>query len=110
MNDTSGSFLMIHHDDTSGMLRLEIKNTFYCSLDSPNILAYMRGIREIFLSFQGGFSKMYRIYRKILNSDEGDFEISVKSGMFLKKFWGSFQGASLKIRKGMYVLVWYAFP
>ena len=33
-------------------------------------------------SFQGGFSKMYRIYRKILNSDEGDFEILVKSGMF----------------------------
>ena len=41
-----------------------------------------KGIREIFLSFQGGFSKMYRIYRKILNSDEGDFEILVKSGMF----------------------------
>ena len=29
---------------------------------------------------------MYRIYRKILNSDEGDFEILVKSGMFQKKF------------------------
>ena len=41
-----------------------------------------KGIREIFLSFQGGFSKMYRIYRKILNSDGGDFEILVKSGMF----------------------------
>ena len=41
-----------------------------------------KGIREIFLSFRGGFSKMYRIYRKILNSDEGDFEILVKSGMF----------------------------
>ena len=39
------------------------------------------GIREIFLSFQGGFSKMYRIYRKILNSDEGGFKILVKSGM-----------------------------
>ena len=41
-----------------------------------------KGIREIFLSFQGAFSKLYRIYRKILNSDEGDFEILVKSGMF----------------------------
>ena len=41
-----------------------------------------KGIRKIFLSFQGGFSKMYRIYRKILNSDEGDFEILVQSGMF----------------------------
>ena len=29
---------------------------------------------------------MYRIYRKILNSDEGDFEILLKSGMFYKKF------------------------
>ena len=29
---------------------------------------------------------MYRIYRKILNSDEGDFKIMVKSGMFEKKF------------------------
>ena len=28
------------------------------------------------------FSKVYRISRKILNSDEGDFEILVKSGMF----------------------------
>ena len=27
---------------------------------------------------------MYRIYRKILNSDEGDFEILVKSGIFLE--------------------------
>ena len=41
-----------------------------------------KGIREIFLSFQGGFSKMYRMYRNILNSDEGGFEILVKSGMF----------------------------
>ena len=41
-----------------------------------------KSTREMFLSFQGGFSKMYRIYRKILNSDEGDFEILVKSGMF----------------------------
>ena len=41
-----------------------------------------KGIREIFLSFQGRFSKMYRIYRKVLNSDEGDFEILIKSGMF----------------------------
>ena len=32
-----------------------------------------KGTGEIFLSFQGGFSKMYRIYRKILNPDEGDF-------------------------------------
>ena len=47
---------------------------------------FQKGIREIFISFQGGLSKMYRIYRKILNSDEGDFEILVKSGMFYKNF------------------------
>ena len=41
-----------------------------------------KGIEEIFLSFRRGFSKMYRIYRKILNPDEGDFGILVKSGMF----------------------------
>ena len=34
---------------------------------------FQKGIREIFLSFHGGLSKMYRIYRKILNSDGGDF-------------------------------------
>ena len=29
---------------------------------------------------------MYRIYRKILNLDEGDYGSLVKSGMFYKKF------------------------
>ena len=29
---------------------------------------------------------MYRAYRKIPNSDEGGFEILLKSGMFWKKF------------------------
>ena len=43
---------------------------------------FQMGIREIFLSFQGGLSKMYRIYMKILNSDEGDFDILVKTGIF----------------------------
>ena len=43
---------------------------------------FQKGIWEIFCSFQGGFSKMYRIYRKILNSDEGDFEMLVKSVCF----------------------------
>ena len=41
-----------------------------------------RRIREIFLSFQGGLSKMYRIYKKTVHSDEGDFSILVKSGTF----------------------------
>ena len=56
-------------------------------LISPQLIDHtcdklQKGIREIFLSFQGGFSKMYRISRKMFNSDEGDFEILVKSGMF----------------------------
>ena len=29
---------------------------------------------------------MYGIYKKILNSDQGDFQILVKSGMFKKRF------------------------
>ena len=33
------------------------------------------GIGEIFLSFQGGLWKTYRIYKKILHLDEGDFKI-----------------------------------
>ena len=41
-----------------------------------------RGIREVFLSFPGGFWKMYRIYKKILHSFPGDFKILVKSGIF----------------------------
>ena len=41
-----------------------------------------KSTREIFLSFQESVSKMYRIYRKILNSVEEDFEVLVKSGMF----------------------------
>ena len=32
-----------------------------------------KGIREVFFTFQGGFSKMYRKYRKIVNSFQGDF-------------------------------------
>ena len=33
-----------------------------------------RGIREIFVPFQGEFRKLYRIYRKIPDSVQGDFE------------------------------------
>ena len=46
---------------------------------------FQKGIREIFLSFHGGLTKIYSIYRKILNSD-GSFKILVKNSMFLKKF------------------------
>ena len=52
-------------------------NTFICTCDK-----FQKVNREIFLSFQGGLSKMYRLNRKILHSDKGDFEILVISGIF----------------------------
>ena len=36
---------------------------------------FEKGIREVFFSFQGDFSKMYRIYRKIVTSFQGDLLI-----------------------------------
>ena len=36
---------------------------------------------------------MYRMYKKILQLDEADFKFFVKSGIFRKKFYCSFQGA-----------------
>ena len=58
------------------------KKSYFLSTDHTEILGHVfwkvcldaahtcdkfqKGIREIFLSFQGGLSKMYRIYRKIL--------------------------------------------
>ena len=36
---------------------------------------------------------MYRIFRKYFHGHKGDFRILVKSGLFYKKFYGSFQGA-----------------
>ena len=48
---------------------------------------FQKGIREIFLPFQGGLSKMYKIkLRKLLNSDERDFQVLVKSGIFRRNF------------------------
>ena len=43
---------------------------------------------------------MYRIYRKILNSDQGDFQILVKSGVLGEILGIKFSGSSLKIREG----------
>ena len=40
---------------------------------------------RFFFHFREVYQNMYRIYRKILNSDQGDFQILVKSGMFWKK-------------------------
>ena len=43
---------------------------------------FQRGIRELFLSFPGGFLKLYGIYENILHSFRGDFKILVKSDIF----------------------------
>ena len=45
---------------------------------------------------------MYRIYRKISDSFQGDFEFLSKSGIFLKnfyQFYGLFPGVSLMMRE-----------
>ena len=39
----------------------------------------LNGHQEISLSFQGDFWKMYRIYRNILGSFQGDFEFFMKN-------------------------------
>ena len=67
------------HTFLDGRIMLKFQENHTCD-------KFQKGIREIFISFQGGLSKTYRIYRKILNSDEGDFGILVKSGMFYKNF------------------------
>ena len=49
---------------------------------------------------------MYRIYRKISDSFQGDSEFLLKSGSFLKKFvqfYGSFPGVSLMMREVSHV-------
>ena len=57
--------------------KFDIFNIFAQNIDIVHTCdEFERGIREIFHSFQGGFRKMYRIYRKILGSFQGDFEFS----------------------------------
>ena len=55
------------------------------------------GTREIFLSFQGVLWKLYRIYKKIFHSDEGDFEILVKYGFILEEIIWLISGSSLRM-------------
>ena len=54
---------------------------------------------------------MYRIYRKILDSFQGDFEFLSKSGTFLKnfyQFYGSFPGVSLMMREVSHVYIYFS--
>ena len=51
---------------------------------------FQRGTREVFLSFPGGFGKMYTIYKNILHSFQGDFKILVKGDIFKKNFMAHF--------------------
>ena len=51
-----------------------------------------KGIREVFFSFQGVFSKMYRIYGKIVvNSFQGDFLILSKVVCFRRNLRAHFR-------------------
>ena len=56
---------------------------------------------------------MYRTYRKISNSFQGDFDFLSKNGTFLQIFYqfnGSFPGVSLMMREVSHVcilLLWY---
>ena len=75
--------LTLNHgiDHLKLVLGLQRKNLH--EIENIHVISFKRVyIQEIFLSFQGGLSKMYRIYRTILNSDQGDFQILVKSGVF----------------------------
>ena len=58
-----------------------------------------KGIREVFFSFQGGFS---RIYRKIVNSFQGYFLILSKVVCFRRNLRAHFR-ESLMIREGSHV-------
>ena len=52
---------------------------------------FKKGIREVFFSFQGGLSKMYRIYRKSVNSFQGDFLILLKVVCFRRNLRAHFR-------------------
>ena len=72
---------------TQSMSPIAWQNTFgsyvvYHTYDIIHVIKFQRSIREIFLSYQGGWRKMYRTYKKILHSDQGDFKILEKSGIF----------------------------
>ena len=47
--------------------------TNFLALNLHTCDKFKKRIREVCFSFQGGFSKLYRIYRKIVNSFQGDF-------------------------------------
>ena len=58
----------------AGLLVMRLKLVYYPQIHTCD--KFKKGIREVFSSFQGGFFlQMYRIYRKIVNSFQGDFII-----------------------------------
>ena len=81
-------FLLVMNRFNPIALRMaKILRSFGCSHTCDK---FQSGIREVFLSFPGGFLKLYRIYKNILHSFQGDFKISVKSDIFLKNFMAHF--------------------
>ena len=70
-----------------------LKFFMFHSFENPCIHTcddFERIIREICPSFQGGVQKMYRIYREIHGSFQGDFDFSLKNGTSLKTFMAHF--------------------
>ena len=68
-----------------------------------HVISFKRASGKFCFHFREVFQQCIETHRKILNSDKGDFQILVKYGMFYKKFWGSFQGASLIIKEDSHV-------
>ena len=46
-----------------------------------HVIGFKKASGTFSFHFWEVYKKKYRIYRKILNSDEGDFEILVKTGI-----------------------------
>ena len=68
---------------------------YKCQNRNEKIDKFQRAIKEIFLS--GSLWRVYRIYKKIIHSDEGDFKMLVKSGVPWR--WGRYHMyASIKIK------------
>ena len=78
-----------------------------CKIFSVSCDKFQKGIRENFLSFQGGLSKMYR---KILNSDQGDLQILLKVvHVCLKEISGLISGSLPEDQGGFTCMVYLPY-
>ena len=80
-NDLSDKiFMSILGNQTLGCCPRTIYIYIQCTCDK-----FKKGIREVLFSFQGVFSKMYRIYRKIVNLISGRFPDFVKKNASFRR-------------------------